>query len=389
MAVTTYESGTMFVPISSGTPCPVCGKRDGRCSEFYLNHKLHYISCKHVPSDEPSNLSGWYIHRVGDSQRLEHVERKPLVIPDVKFTVTKEVIELRDKVYTDLKRLLARHIPYGLYEDDKKDLVRRGLSDEEIKRLGCFSVPKSSHKVSSDDGSYEMQLATYVSNKLYEKYDNDLLKVAGFMKINGKNGDYITFKTKMKDPKTKNYKDIRGYYVPYRNYKGQFVGMQYRLSEAIIGDDGKPIRYFWFSSSNASSGSPIDYIVPSEYESEDTLLVGEGALKMKIACEKLKVLGMAQAGVNNYNALVTEIQMLEIKNRVKYNVIIALDMDKNTIKTEFNGKEFYPVLDAEKKTIDLLKLTGHNVIVAEWDISKGKGIDDALFAGAEINYKPI
>lgn len=110
---------------------------------------------------------------------------------------------------------------------------------------------------------------------------------------------------------------------------------------------------------------------------------------MKIACEKLNTLGMAQAGVTNYNALVTEIQMLEIKNRVKYNIILALDMDKNTIKQDVNGKDFYPVLDAETKTIDILKMTGHKVVIAEWDIEKGKGIDDALVNGAKINYKIV
>lgn len=387
MAITSYDDGKMFVPIPSGTRCPICGKKDGRCSEFYADHKLIYISCKHQASDEPSNLSGWYIHRVDGTNKIEH---KELSIPDIgNYTVTKEVIELRDKVYNDMKRLISQHIPFGLYEEDKKELQRRGLNDVEIQALGCFSVPKSSHKVPADDGSYDMQLTTYVSKKLYEKYDNELLKVAGFMKFNGKNGDYVVFKTKMTNPQTKRLKDIRGYFIPYKNYKGQFVGMQYRLSEPLIGDDGKPIRYFWLSSKDASSGSPIDYIVPSEYKEENVLLVGEGALKMKIACEKMDSLGMAQAGVTNYNALVTEIQMLEIKNRMKYKIILALDMDKYEIKKEFNKKAFYPVLDAEKKTIDLLKLTGHKVKIAEWDIKKGKGIDDALVNGAEINYKVV
>lgn len=387
MAITVYADGKTFVPIPSGTTCPICGKKDGRCSEFYIEDKLIYISCKHQASDEPSNLSGWYIHRVDGSNTLED---KELSIPDIGFyNVTKEVIDLRDRVYNDMKRLISRHIPFGLYQEDKQELEKRGLNDTEIKALGCFSVPKSSHRVPSDDGRFDVQLTTYVSRKLYEKYENDLLKVAGFEKYSGKNGDYITFKTKKYNPDTKRLQDIRGYFIPYKNYKGQFVGMQYRLSEPIMGYDKKPIRYFWFSSKNASSGSPIDYIVPSDYKKEDILLVGEGALKVKIACEKLKLLGMAQAGVTNYNALVTEIQMLEIKNRVKYKIILALDMDKYQIKTIFNGKEFYPVLDAEKKTIDLLKLTGHQVTIAQWDIKKGKGIDDALINGAKIEYKYV
>lgn len=386
MSKTSYEPGTEFRPIRSGTPCPICGEKDGRCSEFYVDYKLFYISCKHMVSDEPSNLSGWYIHRVANTQKLE---RTPLVIEKPKYTVDEKVIELRDKVYCDLRRLISLRIKGGLYKEDKDDLERRGLSEKEIQKLGVFSVPKSSHRVTSNDGSYDMELATCVAKELFDKYDNELLKVPGFMKLKGPNGDYITFKTKMRNQETGKYEDIRGYYIPYMNHKEQFVGMQYRLSKAILDKKGKPIRYFWFSSRDASSGSPIDYIIPSNYKRNDVLLVGEGALKMKIACEKLDKLGMAQAGVTNYNALVNEIQMLEIKNRVKYEIILALDMDKYIIKQEVNGKEFYPVLDAEKKTIDFLKMTGHKVIVAEWDIEKGKGIDDALVNGGKLKYRIV
>ena len=386
MAITTYDNGTMFVPIKSGTPCPICGKKEGRCSEFYHNHKLLYISCKNVPSDEPSNLSGWYIHRVGSDNRLQEI---PLVIPEPKYTLTPAVIELRDKVYRDLRLLISYYIPKGLYEEDKDDLYRRGLSDEEIERLGCFSVPKSSHKVMSSSGNKQIQLATHVARELFEKHGSNLLKVPGFMKISGKNGDYIVFKTKMKDPKSKKLKDIRGYYIPYMNYKGQLVGMQYRLSEAIFDDKNKPIRYFWFSSKDASSGSPIDCIIPSKVNKDNVLLVGEGALKIKIASEKMNMLGVAQAGVTNYNALVTEIQMLEIQNRVKYDIVLALDMDKYTTSSEFDGKVIYPILEAEQRTVDLLKLTGHDVRILEWDEKLGKGIDDALLSKATLNYKLI
>lgn len=388
MAVTMYDSGTMFVPIKSGTPCPICGKKDGRCSEFYLDHKLLYISCRNEISDEPSGLAGWYKHRVSSFNSNKVIERKS--IADVKkYQVTEEVLELRHKVYTELRAIIRKYIPSGLYEDDKTDLTRRGLNDESIERLGCFSVPKSTHKVWSDCGEYQMQLTTYISKKLYDKYGNDLLKVAGFMKLKGKNGDYITFKTKMKKPNEKKLSDIRGYFIPYYNYKEQFIGMQYRLSEPLLDEKGKPIRYFWLSSKNASSGSPIDCITPSKVKREDILLVGEGALKMKIACEKLSYKGVAEAGVNNYNSLIEEIQMLEVKNRTKYKIILMFDMDKYDNVQILNGKEYYPILEAEKKTIELLKLTNHEVAIAEWVPESGKGVDDALQNGAKLDYRLV
>lgn len=395
MAITQYDEGTMFVPIRSGDVCPICGQKDGRCSEFYLNHELLFIACKHESSMDPMpNLPGWYKHYVNcrSGSYYNFSNRQNKSIKNIKTRkITKEIINLRHKVYEDLRNLVRDHIDGGLYEEDKADLIRRGLTDKEIWDMGFFSVPKSSHRVFSDDGDYKMQLSTYISKKLYEKYGDELLRVAGFMRIkgNGNFDDYITFKTKMRNPKTKKLEDIRGYFIPYNNIQNQLVGMQYRLSVPLKDDKEKLIRYFWFSSYNASSGSPIDYIEPSKIRRGDILLVGEGALKMKIACERMNFRGMAEAGVTNYRNLVKNIEILEKRENKKFNIILALDMDKYENVNIINNKEFYPILDAEEKTIELLKSTGHKVAIAEWDRNKGKGIDDALQDGAEISYRLV
>lgn len=396
MAITQYDEGTMFVPIQSGNRCPICGGKDGRCSEFYLNHELLFIACKHETSTEPMpNLPGWYKHYINDrgSSYYNYLNNNQNTnIQNIKTRkITREIIDLRHKVYGDLRTLIRDNLGGGLYEEDKKDLTRRGLSDKEIWDMGFFSVPKSSHRVFSDDGDYKMQLSTYISRKLYEKYGGNLLKVAGFIKIKGNNhfDDYITFKTKMKNPETGKLEDIRGYFIPYNNINNQLVGMQYRLSIPLKDDKNKLIRYFWFSSYNASSGSPIDYIEPSKIRRENILLVGEGALKMKIACERMDLCGMAEAGVTNYRNLVKNIQLLEKKENRKFDIILALDMDKYENVNIINNKEFYPILDAEEKTVDLLKSTGHRVAIVEWDKSKGKGIDDALLNSARFDYRLV
>lgn len=395
MAITQYDEGTMFVPIRSGDVCPICGQKDGRCSEFYLNHELLFIACKHETSMDPMpNLPGWYKHYINGrgGSYYNYNNRQSKSIKNIKTRkITKEIINLRHKVYKDFRSLIRDHIDGGLYEEDKADLIRRGLSDKEIWNMGFFSVPKSSHRVFSDDGNYKMQLSTYISKKLYKKYGDELLRVAGFIKINGneKFDDYITFKTKMRNPKTKKLEDIRGYFIPYNNIQNQLVGMQYRLSIPLKDDKGKLIRYFWFSSYNASSGSPIDYIEPTKIRRSDILLVGEGALKMKIACERMNFRGMAEAGVTNYRNLVKNIEILEKRENKKFNIILALDMDKYENVNIISGKEFYPILDAEEKTVDLLKKTGHKIAIAEWNFNKGKGIDDALLNGARINYRLV
>lgn len=392
MAVTQYDQGTMFVPIRSGESCPICGKKDGRCSMFYYKNELLFIACKYNTNGEPMpNLPGWYKHYVNNSSNInsyKQIDKKS--IPNIKtFEITEDIITLRHNVYEDLRNLIRSHIEGGLYDEDRADLIRRGLSNEEIWNMGFFSVPKRSHKVYSDDGSYQMQLATYISNKLYDKYGNDLLKVAGFIKISGKYGDYVTFKTKMKNPETKKLGDIRGYFIPYYNIKSQLVGMQYRLSEPLKDEKEKLIRYFWFSSFDASSGSPVDYIEPGYVKRDDILLIGEGALKMKIACERMGFRGMAEAGVTNYNRLIKNIQLLERTENMKLKIITTFDMDKYENINIINGKKYYPILDAEKKTIELLKLTGHEVAIAEWDVDKGKGIDDALQNSAKLYYELV
>lgn len=398
MAITQYDEGTMFVPIRSGDICPICGNKDGRCSEFYLNHELLFIACKHETSLDPMvNLPGWYKHYVNGKRggyNSYNRQTNNTIKKRIKSTKTKkithEVIDLRHRVYEDLRALICDKIDGGLYEEDRNDLLRRGLTDEEIRKMGFFSVPKSSHRVYGDS-NYKIQLSTYISRKLYEKYGEELLRVAGFIKINGndKFDDYITFKTKMKNPETGKLEDIRGYFIPYHNINGQFVGMQYRLSKPVLDDKGKPIRYFWFSSKNASSGSPIDYYEPSNIKRKDILLVGEGALKMKIASEKLGYRSLAEAGVANYRNLVKNIQLLSKKENRKINIILALDMDKYENVNIVNNRKFYPILDAERKTIKLLKKAGFKVAIAEWDKDKGKGIDDALQNGARLDYKLV
>lgn len=391
MAVTLYDEGTMFVPIRSGEICPICGHRDGRCSKFYYKGELLYIACKHETSLHPMvNLPGWYKHYVNDRNIRPSTGITTIKAPQpqsVKRHITKEILALRSSVYKDFKALICNHIEGGLYEEDKEDLLRRGLAEEEIRRLGVFSVPKSTHKIYGS-GLTKIKLSNFIINELFKKYREELLNVPGFMNCKNKyGGEFITYKSKMKNPETGKLEDIRGYFIPYYNIDGLLVGMQYRLSIPIKDEKGKLIRYFWLSSKNASSGSPIDYYVPTYVKRDDILLVGEGALKMKIAAEKLGYRAMAEAGVSNYRNLVKNILLLEKKEGRKLNIILALDMDKYTNFTEVNGKKFFQIIEAEKKTLQLLKKTGHKVVTAEWDINKGKGIDDALQNSAKITFK--
>src|SRR5699024_1498151 len=119
MVTQSYNDNSAFVRIPSGTPCPVCGYKDGRCSEFYYQGELSYISCRYVTSSEPSTgLPGWYKHYVSSIGNKSSNLQAPKVIKNtVVKQVTKEIIELRHKVYTDLQSLIRSEIPNGLYDE--------------------------------------------------------------------------------------------------------------------------------------------------------------------------------------------------------------------------------------------------------------------------------
>ena len=162
---------------------------------------------------------------------------------------------------------------------------------------------------------------------------------------------------------------IDGFFIPYEDYLGRLVGMQYRLTTKLLDDKGKPIRYLWYASKNNSCSSPIDYHIPNIINTDDAILVTEGALKAKIASEKLGIRSLAEAGVSNYRRLIKELQLIEKHENKKYKIILALDMDKYTN---------IDVATAEISTVSMLKSLGYSVALLEWNIAEGKGVDDKL-----------
>jgi hypothetical protein len=450
MAVTETEKGT-FVPIRSGVPCPVCGSKKGRCSEFYNTDEVKvFYRCKNAVSSKES--FGWYIHTVLEIDGVDPTERPQKMLPTVK--VGEEMSEERKKItneaYRYLRELIKSYEGSYLNKRDMSDLRTRGLLDEQIERMLYFSLPttelnsqeevdqflqskpkrlyikekkynKKPVKVmvrnySDGNSTYDCQLITAISKDMERKFSANLLQVAGFVKkTDPKGNEYVSMTTTRfnpqyetitnmltialitKDQKLINYIcstfwrveqfiPIKGYFIPYINPDGQIMAMQYRLTVALLDEKGKTMRYFWYSSANARSGSPIDYYIPTKIYTdkkgnvrEDILLVTEGAIKAKISSEILGYKSVAEAGVSNYRRLVDTIIEISKKEGIKHKIVLALDMDK------FDNKE---VLSAEQETITLLLEAGYEVALATWDLTK-KGIDDALMCGCRINYTMI
>jgi hypothetical protein len=427
MAVTKYDYGTYY-PIRSGQACPVCGSKKGRCSQFVRNEDnevIHY-RCKYAPSDQPSN--GWYIHKVDNLSKTQR-ERKILPTVNVGEEMTEERKFVTDEAYRYFRELVKKYEGNYLNKRDYFNLRKRGLQNEQILRMNFFSMPTNEitsqkeldafleNKPSRlyvnekkyrgkpikvmvrnyNDGKnvFDCQLNTAISKDMEEKFGEDLLKVAGFIKLSDNWGnDYITFKGTRYNPASKEkpnqpkYVPIKGFFIPYTDPDERIVGLQYRLTVPVYDEDGKKMRYFWYSSKNARSGSPIDYYKPSKFYTDsngnvrnDIILATEGGLKGKIASEKLGFKTVAEAGVSNYRNLVETInEISNLNDEIQHKVILALDLDK---------EENVEVKKAEEKTIKLLVKAGYEVAVATWDVDQAKGIDDALQLGLKIDYSLI
>ncbi|NBI07540.1 toprim domain-containing protein [Senegalia massiliensis] len=451
MGVTKCADGSVFIPIRSGESCPICGSRKGRCSKFYNDEGiLVFYRCKNQPSDKPNN--GWYIHTIKDLEGINPNDRKINSIPNITVgeEMSEERLNITDSAYRYFRSLLKKYEGKYLNQRDLSDLHKRGVSDEIVERMKLFSMPTlvinsqkeldnfklmKSKKLytkqkrytgkpirvfvrnySDGENTYDCQYQTAIAKDMERKFGNELLKVAGFAKRSGANGDYITFQsarynglfnliTKIltvalltKDSnllrlaysnfwRVEQFKPIKGYFIPYINQEGKIQAVQYRLTIPILDDKYKPMRYFWYSSKNARSGSPIDYYIPSKIftrsdgkKREDILLVTEGALKGKIAAERLGFKTVTEAGVSNYRNLIEDIIEISKYEKIRHKIILALDMDK------FENEE---VMKAEQKTMTLLHQAGYEVAIAFWDGRVAKGIDDALKLKLKIQFKAV
>lgn len=358
-----------FIPIRSSEICPICGSRKGRCSRYVKSStgEIIFYRCKYKESSRPSN--GWYIHLVNEcSSTSNYNVPTTLKLEDYKQTsITEEDLILWNKVYRKFREIFYRLNGSYLYKNHLDNLLSRGFSEVEIRNMGFFSVPKNT-KIQYD--GYTCKLSTAIINELLKIFrPESLLRVPGFMKITIKEKDFVIFKNTIRNKKTNLFEDLDAYFIPYYNYNNLLSAMQYRLMTPLLDENGKKIRYLWYSSRDVSCGSPIDYYVPMEIDINDAILVTEGAIKAKFAGSKLKIRSVGEAGVGNYRNLVLNIQEIERIEGKRFKILLALDMDK------YSNND---VIKAEISTVALLKSLGYSVTVLEWAAEDGKGVDDKI-----------
>jgi DNA primase len=282
-----------------------------------------------IRSDRPTANGGW-LHTFGDTYVAP---AKPIIKKPVKSEIISH-IERRDAIYSTL---LRGHLV--LSSEHRDALKSRGLSDEEITRLGYHSAPSPEH-------------GRFVAKSLAE---HGLEGTPGFYRVAGE--------WRMRDFGA-------GIFLPVRDEHARIQGFQIRRD-----NPGDGAKYIWFSSANyaggTSSGSPVHYSKPHLVKDADEVVITEGALKSDIVAHFLGQPVIAAAGVNNFGATFAE-DLHEKFPHIK-TATIAFDSD-------FKTKA--PVRLAMDTLRTQLRRAGFKVNVALWP-DKWKGLDDYLLATAQ------
>ncbi|WP_256258039.1 DUF3854 domain-containing protein [Neomoorella thermoacetica] len=247
-------------------------------------------------------------------------------------------IDTRDRVYRNFLRLL------DLYPRHRQDLLRRGLSEPEIKRNGYKSVPDN--------------MPPWTICRKLSRSGLDLTGIPGFYRARSRyGGSYWTFNSSP------------GYFIPIRDAKGRIQALQRRMDDTT---DGKYKLFSGYTSQGGCScGTPAHVARPAEIK-DRRVWITEGPLKADIAATYLGAVVIGAQGATTWKPVVPEV--LELGAR---EVVIAYDRDQETNKEVARGKR---MLAAE------LKKLGITVREAIWRArsKEEKGIDDALVAGLDI-----
>jgi Domain of unknown function (DUF3854) len=166
-----------------------------------------------------------------------------------------------------------------------------------------------------------------------------------------------------------------GILFPAVNKDGQILGIQIRQDNPLDNSH----RYYWLSS-EGKGGTPLSVFKGNENSPKtDTLVITEGYKKAAAINQHWGSPAISVAGVGAYNKdeLIATVQALRAKQ-----VVIAFDQDKRTNQM---------VQEAEERLLRNLSsaLPDVNLKRLEWDEKKGKGLDDAIKAGAELKIQPV
>lgn len=323
-----------FVEVSPAQPCGSC-EGTSWCTRAPSSG---YAICRRVRREgarekKDRNGSPYWVFR--EDGRPFQKRDVPTLAPEAP-RAPDEVLDLVYRGILSALRLEDRH---------RESLNRRGLSNEEIDRLGYRSAPRAER--------------IEIARELIEKFGEDrCAQVPGIIQKSG-DGDarYWTLA------------GGSGIVIPVRNENGHVVALKLRSDN----DDGP--RYYYLSSSRhggPSPGSPLHFPLGADFESAEIIRGTEGELKADIATYLSGVPTLSVPGVSHLSRIsgLRTVRtakprgfQLAIDNDFRENVHVAVAL------VDFLGKAL------NDQTIRLgLEL---------WDNPQAKGIDDLLCSMGE------
>lgn len=322
-----------WLAVTAIEPCSICGKPDwcSRSSDGSMD------ICRRMDRGDgrarkDKGGADYWVYRVdGTVSGQTHDARTDTAPPKAKRSNDVEL----DRVYS---ALLAR---CPISDAHRQSLRDRGLSDQRVAE-GSY-------------GTLQIKARSRVAKSLLQLFGQDLLvRVPGFGWKNGSSGPYFTVF------------GAAGMMIPVRSADGLIVAVKIRADEAPKGS-----RYTYISSARHGGpgpGAPDHY--PLGWQNlRGPVRITEGELKADVATAKSGTATIGVAGIGRLPGLVATIGSLS------RSIVLAPDADATT-----NAHVARSVHEA----ISRLRAQELDYAVETWPHTSGKGIDDALAAGAII-----
>jgi len=341
------------------TDCPLCEDTRGKMN---LNLEKNQFRCNYCQESGGAIALYGKVHGVSNS--IAYREICEILYGNAPAREYQTLFRKKDKPDLPANSELASvHDRNQTYEmmlsmlklSDKHidDLIKRGLSLEQIRQFGFKSTPAFGF--------------TQIAKALQDK-ECVIQGIPGFYEK--ANGQWtINFNSR-----------CSGILIPYRTVSGLIQAFQICLDEPFVDEKGKKTKYIWLSSvdeeKGVSSGSPAHFIGDP---CDETVFVTEGGLKAYVAHALSGRTFLANAGVGNVETFREPFSILK-RNGTK-NMYESCDMDKTVNENVAKGV---------KKLIELIKEFKFNVKSMKWEWDKrnpeiNKGIDDMLLSKKKGN----
>lgn len=334
-------------------------QRSARHSKMGLDKKV--VPSKRYEKKVPKN-------------RIVKCENKPASIERIN-----EVL----KAFLELLTLEEHHV---------KVLKKDGWDDDLIAKSGFKTLPeqgfvlrkliqkkKSGEELSAIEKNILNTSTTRkkVVNALSNKFNGDLHGIPGFYQKKSAIDGLLSWDVAGKG----------GMILPMYDIKGRIFSLRIRLDysetnkykwhtsyfEKTVYEDEKTVEIDNPMLNGTGSIYGVSYLFP-DYQTP-FLFVTEGEKKQKVVVEKKGLACANIPGVSGFGSILKDLD--ELKSRGIQYIIVGYDADKSS-NTQ--------VLRAELNLIKSLYESGFEIFIANWQSSLGKGVDDVILNGGDVNY---